>query len=105
MQLSWWEINSWFTNVDYTIVGSGITGLHTALQLRERFPASKILIIERGPLPQGASTKNAGFACFGSLSEIIDDLNYHTEEEVTALIQKTLAGTAIATQTPGRCRD
>jgi len=92
MQLSWWEINSWFTNIDYTIVGSGITGLHTALSLRERFPESKILIIEKGPLPQGASTKNAGFACFGSLSEIIDDLNYHTEEEVTALIQKRWQG-------------
>jgi glycine/D-amino acid oxidase-like deaminating enzyme len=92
MNLSWWEINSWFTNVDYTIVGSGIVGLHTALRLRERFPTSKILVIERGPLPQGASTKNAGFACFGSLSEIIDDLNYHTEEEVTTLIQKRWEG-------------
>jgi len=92
MQLSWWEINSWFTNVDYTIVGSGITGLHTALRLRERFPTSKILIIEKGPLPQGASTKNAGFACFGSLSEIIDDLNYHTEEDVISLIQKRWEG-------------
>jgi glycine/D-amino acid oxidase-like deaminating enzyme len=92
MHLSWWEINSWFTNVDYTIVGSGITGLHTALRLRERFPESKILILEKGPLPQGASTKNAGFASFGSLSEIIDDLNYHTEEEVTALIQKRWQG-------------
>jgi len=92
MKLSWWEINSWFTNVDYTIVGSGIVGLHTALRLRERFPQSKILIIEKGPLPQGASTKNAGFACFGSLSEIIDDLNYHTEEEVMSLIQKRWEG-------------
>jgi len=92
MQLSWWEINSWFTNVDYTIVGSGITGLHTALRLRERFPTSKILIIEKGPLPQGASTKNAGFACFGSLSEIIDDLNFHTEEEVISLLQKRWQG-------------
>ena len=92
MQLSWWEINSWFTNVDYTIVGSGITGLHTALRLRERFPTSKILIIEKGPLPQGASTKNAGFACFGSLSEIIDDLNSHTEEEVISLLQKRWQG-------------
>jgi len=92
MQLSWWEINSWFTHVDYTIVGSGITGLHTALRLRERFPSSKILILEKGPLPQGASTKNAGFACFGSLSEIIDDLNYHTEEEVTTLIEKRWQG-------------
>ena len=92
MNLSYWEIKNWFTNVDYTIVGSGIVGLHAALRLRERFPQAKILIIERGPLPQGASTKNAGFACFGSLSEINDDLKTHTEEEVLALIQKRWAG-------------
>ena len=92
MKLSWWEIKNWFTNVDYTIVGSGIVGLHTALRLRERFPDSKILILEKGQLPQGASTKNAGFACFGSLSEIADDLNNHTEEEVVSLIQKRWDG-------------
>ncbi|MEI7508538.1 MAG: FAD-dependent oxidoreductase, partial [Flavobacterium sp.] len=72
MQLSYWEIKNWFSQVDFTIVGSGIVGLHCALNIRERFPASKILILEKGILPQGASTKNAGFACFGSLSEIMD---------------------------------
>jgi glycine/D-amino acid oxidase-like deaminating enzyme len=90
--LSYWEIDSWFTNVDYTIVGSGIVGLHAALRLRERFPESKILVLEKGPLPQGASTKNAGFACFGSLSEIVDDLKNHTEEEVITLIKKRRDG-------------
>ncbi|NDJ00073.1 FAD-binding oxidoreductase [Flavobacterium sp. LaA7.5] len=92
MKLSWWEIKNWFSGVDYTIVGSGIVGLHAALRLRERFPYSKILVLEKGQLPQGASTKNAGFACFGSLSEIADDLNNHTEEEVINLIQKRLGG-------------
>lgn len=92
MDLSYWEIKNWFTHVDYTIVGSGIVGLHTALRLRERFPAAKILVLEKGMLPQGASTKNAGFACFGSLSEIIDDLNTHTEEEVLQLIEKRWKG-------------
>ena len=92
MHLSYWEIKSWFTDVDYTIVGSGIVGLHAALRLRERFPESRILVIEKGPLPQGASTKNAGFACFGSLSEINDDLRTHSEEEVIALIQKRWNG-------------
>jgi glycine/D-amino acid oxidase-like deaminating enzyme len=95
MKLSFWEINAWFTNVDYTIVGSGIVGLHAALRLRERFPESKILVLERGPLPQGASTKNAGFACFGSLSEINDDLKNHTEEEVISLITKRWNGLQI----------
>ncbi len=92
MQLSYWEIKNWFTNVDFAIVGSGIVGLHCALQLRERFPYSKIVILEKGILPQGASTKNAGFACFGSLSEIIDDLKNHTEEEVIQLVQKRWNG-------------
>ena len=92
MQLSYWEIKNWFSQVDFTIVGSGIVGLHCALTLRERFPESKIVILEKGILPQGASTKNAGFACFGSLSEIIDDLKSHSEEEVIQLIQKRLRG-------------
>ena len=92
MQLSYWEIKNWFSNVDFTVVGSGIVGLHCALNLRERFPKSKILVLEKGILPQGASTKNAGFACFGSLSEIIDDLKSHSEEEVLQLIQKRWDG-------------
>lgn len=92
MDLSYWEIKNWFTNIDYTIVGSGIVGLHAAMHLRERFPESKILVLEKGMLPQGASTKNAGFACFGSLSEIIDDLKNHSEEEVIGLIRRRWEG-------------
>lgn len=92
MNLSYWELKNWFTQVDFTIVGSGIVGLHCALALRERFPQSKILVLEKGILPQGASTKNAGFACFGSLSEILDDLKTHSEEEVIQLIQKRWSG-------------
>lgn len=92
MQLSYWELKNWFTNVDYTVVGSGIVGLHAALRLREKFPQSKILVLEKGMLPQGASTKNAGFACFGSISEIMDDLKSHSEEEVFNLVQKRWQG-------------
>jgi glycine/D-amino acid oxidase-like deaminating enzyme len=92
MEWSYWELKNWFTNVDYTIVGSGIVGLHCALRLREKFPESKILILEKGALPQGASTKNAGFACFGSLSEIVEDLRSHSEEEVIQLINKRWQG-------------
>ncbi len=89
---SYWELKNWFTNVDYTIVGSGIVGLHCALTLREKFPNAKILVLEKGILPQGASTKNAGFACFGSISEIIHDLKNHSEEEVIQLIHKRVTG-------------
>lgn len=101
MNLSYWEYQSWLTNVDYTIIGSGIVGLNTALRLNERFPKANILILERGFLPNGASTKNAGFACFGSLSEILDDLNSHSEEEVVQLVQKRVDGLALLRKTLG----
>lgn len=92
MNLSYWEIKSWFGNVDFTIVGSGIVGLHCALYLKQKYPKATVLVLEKGILPQGASTKNAGFACFGSLSEILDDLKTHSEEEVLALVKKRWDG-------------
>lgn len=91
-QLSYWEIKTWFSNIDYTVVGSGIVGLNAALSIREKFPQARILVLEKGSLPEGASTKNAGFACFGSLSEILDDLASYPEEKVAALIQKRWSG-------------
>ncbi|CAL2080013.1 FAD-dependent oxidoreductase [Tenacibaculum sp. 190524A05c] len=91
-QLSYWEIKQWFQQVDFTIVGSGIVGLNCALSLKKKQPNAKILVLEKGMLPQGASTKNAGFACFGSLSELIDDLNSHSEEEVVNLVRRRWEG-------------
>ncbi len=92
MSFSLWEHDSWFSNIDYTIIGSGITGLNCAWELKKRFPAAKVVVIERGLLPNGASTKNAGFACFGSLSELIDDLEHHSEEEMVDLVKKRING-------------
>jgi len=86
MNLSYWERISWFSNIDFTILGSGIVGLNCALALKEQYPKARILIVEKGSLPQGASTKNAGFACFGSLSEILSDLKTHSEQEVVSLV-------------------
>lgn len=101
MDLSYWEIKNWITDIDFTIVGSGIVGLNCALQLKNRFPKSKILILEKGVLPQGASTKNAGFACFGSLSEILDDLQTHSETEVIELVKKRVDGLNLLFKTVG----
>lgn len=92
MKLSYWEYKSWLSNIDYTIVGSGIVGLNCALYLKKNFPKAKILILEKGILPQGASTKNAGFACFGSISEILSDLKKTSEEEVFGLVEKRWQG-------------
>ena len=101
MNYSYWELKEWFTNIDFTIVGSGIVGLNCALELKKKHPKAKILILEKGMLPQGASTKNAGFACFGSLSEIIDDLKTHTEQEVFNLVDKRWKGLQLLRQNLG----
>ncbi len=101
LNFSYWELKEWFTAIDFTVVGSGIVGLNCALQLRKMHPKAKILILEKGMLPQGASTKNAGFACFGSLSELIDDLNIHTEEEVVSLVKKRWEGLQLLRTTLG----
>lgn len=92
MNLSYWEYKTWLHNIDYAIIGSGIVGLSCALSLREKNPSAKIVVFERGVLPNGASTKNAGFACFGSLSEIIEDLKTHSEDEVIELVRKRVRG-------------
>ncbi len=92
MKFSYWEHKEWFSNVDFTIVGSGIVGLNCALALKEKYPKAKVLVLEKGMLPQGASSKNAGFACFGSLSELIDDLKTHSDDEVFNLVKKRWEG-------------
>ncbi len=101
LNYSYWELKEWFTNVDFTIVGSGIVGLNCALTLKKAHPKAKIIILEKGMLPQGASTKNAGFACFGSLSELIDDLKTHSEEEVFNLVEKRWKGLQLLRKTLG----
>lgn len=101
MNLSYWEYKTWLSNIDFTVVGSGITGLSCALHLRKRFPEAKIVVLEKGFLPQGASTKNAGFACFGSISEIISDLNKHSEKEVLELVRKRWDGVQLLRKTLG----
>ncbi|NJB37003.1 NAD(P)/FAD-dependent oxidoreductase [Croceivirga sp. JEA036] len=92
MEFSYWEKKQWFTQIDVAIIGSGIVGLSTAIYIKKNHPEYKILILERGVLPQGASTKNAGFACFGSISELLSDLNNHTPEEIYSLVEQRYNG-------------
>ena len=94
MHVSYWEQESFYNDIDYAIIGSGIVGLSSAIELRNKYPNAKIVVLERGFLPSGASTKNAGFACFGSPTEILDDLNKMSEEEVFAMVEKRWKGLA-----------
>ena len=84
--LSIWERNE-LIHYDHIIIGSGIVGLTTAYYVKKKNPSKSVLVLERGLLPTGASTKNAGFACMGSLTEILDDLKIASEEEVLELFR------------------
>ncbi len=95
--LSYWERQS-FTSYDHIVVGSGITGISAAIELKETFPKSRVLVLERGLLPTGATTRNAGFACMGSATELLADLEHHSREEVVALFMRRKTGLDILRQ-------
>ena len=89
---SFWETQTYFTNIDLIVVGSGIVGLNAAINFKEKNKNAKIVILERGILPHGASTKNAGFACFGSVSELLADLKKSTEDAVWQTVEMRIKG-------------
>jgi len=89
---SFWEREVFLTDIDLLIVGSGLVGLLSALELRSKYPRKKIVILERGAIPSGASTKNAGFTCFGSLSELIADLESASFDAVIELACRRYKG-------------
>ena len=91
-QLSIWEQETFYAPQDIVIAGAGFTGLWTALHLKEKYPGQKITIIEKGIIPSGASTRNAGFACFGSLTEIISDINLMGVQKTFELINLRYLG-------------
>lgn len=91
---SYWEQQSFFT-YDHIIVGSGITGLSTAIELKAAYPADRILVLERGLIPAGASTRNAGFACMGSVTELLADLETTKERNVVRLFARRKVGLQI----------
>lgn len=90
--LSIWETDSFFQTTDILIIGAGLTGVNTAIELKLRAPKLSIRVIERGLFPSGASVKNAGFACFGSLSEVLDDISNIGEQKALDRVEKRYLG-------------
>lgn len=90
--LSYWEKKSFFEDIDIAVIGSGIVGLNAAIRLKELDKNLRVVVVERGFLPYGASTRNAGFACFGSLTELLDDLENSSEDEVFSLVERRFKG-------------
>ncbi len=82
MNFSYWEHEIWLKNIDFAIIGGGIVGLSTAFHIKLVHPDARVVVLERDFVSFGASTRNAGFACYGSPSEIIADLKNQSAQHV-----------------------
>jgi glycine/D-amino acid oxidase-like deaminating enzyme len=90
--VSIWEKDTFFAPQDVIIAGSGFVGLWSAFYLKKKHPRLKISILDQGWIPTGASTRNAGFACFGSLSEVIHDAQFMGTEKMLELVEMRFLG-------------
>jgi glycine/D-amino acid oxidase-like deaminating enzyme len=92
MAISVWEQSTYFAPKDLVIVGCGFVGLWTAYEAIRKNPKLNITILERGILPSGASTRNAGFSCFGSVSELMYDVKLMGEADMLATVKMRYDG-------------
>lgn len=94
-QPSIWELESFYAPQDVIIAGAGLGGLWSAYYLKKYAPELNILIVERSIAPTGASTRNAGFACFGSVTELLDDARTLGEDKMLELVDMRYQGLAM----------
>lgn len=92
VNFSYWETQYFNGTSDHLIIGAGLTGLQIAIQLKENNPKAKVVVLDRFAWSLGASTRNAGFACFANISEILDDLQHDDEQAVYQLIRDRYKG-------------
>lgn len=92
LNFSFWEKQTYFNDIELIVIGSGIVGLNAAISFKEKHKNAKVVVLERGILPHGASTKNAGFACFGSVSELLSDLKNTNEDVVWETVEMRIKG-------------
>ena len=91
-RLSYWERDALQASVDIAVIGGGIVGCTAAIAAKRRFPGRSVRIYERTVLSTGAGSRNAGFACFGSPTELLADLDTRPESEVIDLIAERWEG-------------
>lgn len=98
---SFWEQDSFLQSYDLVIVGAGIVGLSSALFYKRKHPNDRVTVLERGFIPQGASTRNAGFACVGSIGEHLADMEKESEENIRKRIVRRYRGLQLLKETLG----
>lgn len=97
---SYWETKGWLHDLDALVVGAGIVGMNAALRLKALQPQWKVLVVDRASLG-GATTRNAGFACFGSPLELLEDWETLGPDGTVALVRQRWEGLKLLRGTCG----
>lgn len=94
MQKTWsfWERQYYPQHWDLIVVGGGFCGLSLAYHYQRQHPTNKVLLLERDVLAEGASSKNAGFACYGTVGEYLSDVKLMGAEAALQLIERRIQG-------------
>lgn len=98
---SFWEKDTFLKPWDLIVVGAGIVGLSSVLFYKRDRPQSRVLVLDKGFLPRGASTRNAGFACIGSITEHVADMDKESEEIIKERIAMRYRGLQLLRSTLG----
>lgn len=96
--LSFWEKDVFLKKYDVIVVGAGFSGLWLAYFLKKYQPKIEIAILEAGVLPTGASTKNAGFSCFGSPTELLENIEVMGLDQAMFWAEKRYEGIKLISQ-------
>ncbi len=102
MNFSYWERQFITDKADLVIIGGGISGLSAAYFSAIKFPNWKILVLEKHSISTAASTRNAGFSCFGSAGELMDDIKHSDDlASVFTTLQMRFEGLNLLKETLG----
>lgn len=84
---SFWEAEA-LSDTDVVIIGGGLVGIQAAFAAAQQYPTARVLVLERGLVPTGASTRNAGFACIGSISEVAADIDLLGRDAAVEIVRR-----------------
>lgn len=98
---SFWESELYERTYDLVVIGAGLTGQSTAHFFKKKHPDASVLVLDRGFFPIGASTRNAGFACFGSVTEHMADMKIEEESNIIDRIRRRFNGLKLLRTTLG----
>lgn len=71
---------------DVAILGGGFLGMWSAYHLKTLHPSLTVHVYERDAFGLGASTRNAGFSCFGTVGEFASDVHTSSLDEALGSI-------------------